>query len=122
MKKINIPYWIFTILFCLLMLGSSIPDLIAPKMAMEGFKQIMLPAYLIAFVSVAKILAVIAILVPGNPTLKEWAYAGCFFDVVGATYCIIAAGMPAANWAFMVIPVGIVIGAYVFYRKRKAYA
>ena len=118
MKKIKIFYWIFTSLFAFMMLAASIPDLIAPKMAMEGFKQIFLPAYLIPFLSIAKILGVIAILVPGYPRLKEWAYAGLSFDLLGATYCILAAGMPLANWIFMIIPLGIATGAYFFYRKR----
>jgi len=30
------------------------------------------------------VLGAIAILVPGFARLKEWAYAGIFFDVVGA--------------------------------------
>jgi hypothetical protein len=118
MKKTKIFYWIFTTLFCLMMLGSSIPDLIAPKMAIEGFKQIFMPAYLIPFLSIAKILGVIAILVPGYPRLKEWAYAGLTFDLLGATYSILAAGMPLPNWIFMIIPLGIAFGAYTFYLKK----
>jgi len=118
MKKTKIFYWIFTSLFCLLMLASSIPDLIAPKMAIEGFKQILMPPYLIPFLSILKILGVIAILVPGYPRVKEWAYAGLSFDLLGATYCILASGMPLPNWIFMVIPLGIALGAYAFYLKR----
>jgi len=118
MKKTKIFYWIFTTLFALLMLSSSIPDLIAPRMAIEGFKQISMPAYLIPFLSIAKILGVIAILVPGYPRIKEWAYAGLCFDLLGATYSIMASGMPVGNWAFMVIPLGIAFGAYAFYLKK----
>ncbi|MEI9810089.1 MAG: DoxX family protein [Bacteroidota bacterium] len=33
-----------------------------------------------------------AILIPGYPGVKEWAYAGLLFDLVGATYSIIASG------------------------------
>ena len=41
----------------------------------------------------AKLLGVIAILIPGlNRTVKEWAYAGLFFDLAGAFYSGIAAG------------------------------
>lgn len=118
MKKTKISYWIFTTLFALVMLGSSIPDLIAPKMAIDGFAQIHMPAYLIPFLSIAKILGVIVILIPGYPRLKEWAYAGLCFDLIGATYSIMAAGMPLPNWGFMIIPLGIAFGAYFFYRKK----
>lgn len=38
----------------------------------------------------AKILAVLAILSPGLPRLKEWAYAGIFFNMMGATVSHIA--------------------------------
>ena len=53
---------------------------------------------MITFLDVAKILGVIAILIPGYPRLKEWAYAGLAFDLIGATYAQIAKGYPAANW------------------------
>ena len=43
-----------------------------------------MPAYLISFLSIAKILGVIAILIPGFPRIKEWAYAGLMFDLIGA--------------------------------------
>ncbi|MFD1407335.1 DoxX family protein [Kroppenstedtia eburnea] len=40
----------------------------------------------------AKLMGVIAILVPGFPRIKEWAYAGLTFDLAGATYTFIAIG------------------------------
>ena len=43
------------------------------------------PKYFIMFVGVAKILGVIGILVPGYPRVREWAYAGLFFDLTAAT-------------------------------------
>jgi hypothetical protein len=45
------------------------------------------PIYFIQYISFAKLLGVIAILIPGlNKTIKEWAYAGLFFDLTGAMY------------------------------------
>jgi hypothetical protein len=41
------------------------------------------PIYFIQFISVAKLLGAIVILIPGLHTIKEWAYAGLFFDLVG---------------------------------------
>ena len=80
MKKLNIIYWIFTVLFALLMLFSSIPDIMKNEQAIEIMhKQLGYPEYLIQFIGVAKLLGVIAILVPGFNRLKEWAYAGLFF-------------------------------------------
>ena len=42
------------------------------------------PMYFFAILGVWKVLGAIAILVPRFPRLKEWAYAGIFFDLTGA--------------------------------------
>jgi hypothetical protein len=91
-KTINILYWVFTILFAVLMLFSAVggiqPSADAIKMMHDGLGY---PVYFIQFISVAKVLGVIAILVPGFSRIKEWAYAGLFFDLAGAIYSGIAA-------------------------------
>lgn len=48
------------------------------------------PVYFIQFISIAKLLGSIVILIPGLKSLKEWAYAGLFFDLAGAVYSGIA--------------------------------
>lgn len=118
MKTINILYWIATGLFAFIMLGSAIPDIIVMPEAVQGFKEIGLPAYLLPLVGWAKLLGVIALLVPGFPRLREWAYAGLMIDILGAIYCIAMSGKPLGTWApIIVIPiVGYV--SYVYYHKR----
>jgi uncharacterized membrane protein YphA (DoxX/SURF4 family) len=118
MKKTNIAYWILTSLFAFMMLGSAIPDIFSAQIAIEGFTQIGLPTYLLPFLGIAKTLGVIALLVPGYPKIKEWAYAGLMFDLLGATYSIYASGQPAANWAPMTLPILLGVGSYYFYHKR----
>jgi hypothetical protein len=75
------------------------------------------PLFFIPFIGVAKFLGVLAILVPGFPRIKEWAYAGLFFDLIGATYSILAIGKP--DWMFMALPLGLATASYVFYQKRR---
>lgn len=118
MKKTNIFYWIFTGLFSFMMLGSAIPDIVSAQIAVEGFKQMGMPAYLLPFLGIAKALGVIAILIPGFPKIKEWAYAGLIFDLTGATYSIIASGHPVSAWAPMALPIALGILSYVFYHKK----
>jgi hypothetical protein len=48
------------------------------------------PVYFIQFISIAKVLGVIAILVPRFNRIKEWAYAGLFFDLIAAIYSGVA--------------------------------
>lgn len=120
MKKISILYWVFTGLFAFMMFGSAIPDVLSAQVAKDGFQKINMPPYLLPFLGIAKVAGVAAILVPGYPRLKEWAYAGLMFDLIGATYSIFAAGQPVANWAPMVLPLSLAAASYIFYHKRKA--
>jgi hypothetical protein len=51
------------------------------------------PTYFFAILGFWKVLGAIAILVPRFPRLKEWAYAGIFFDLTGAAAsCILFPG------------------------------
>lgn len=121
MKKLNVLYWIFNGLFAALMFMSGIPDILMDPIAIEGMHDgLGYPLYFIPFIGVAKVLGSIAILVPGFHRIKEWAYAGLFFDLVGATFSIIASGGTIAQYGFMALPLVLGILAYVFYHKRKA--
>ena len=42
------------------------------------------PPYFATILGVWKLLGAIAIVIPGFPRVKEWAYAGFFFDLTGA--------------------------------------
>jgi hypothetical protein len=118
MKKINIFYWVFTGLFAFLMLGSGIPNITSHPMSVQGMhNELGYPVYFIPFLGVAKVLGALTILIPGFHRLKEWAYAGLFFDLIGATYSIAAIGKP--DWMYMIWPFALAIGSYVFYQKRK---
>lgn len=118
MKRITIIYWILTCLFAFVMLGSAIPDVLMMDLAKQGFAEIQLPAYLLPFVGVAKVLGVIAILVPGYPRVKEWAYAGLTYDLLGAIYSVAASGKPAKDWAPMFVLIALAAGAYIYYHKK----
>ncbi|MET0300281.1 MAG: DoxX family protein [Flavitalea sp.] len=118
MKKTKIAYWIFTALFAFMMGGSAIPNIMMDPMSVQGMHtELGYPQYFIPFIGIAKLLGVIAILVPGFPKIREWAYAGLFFDLIGATYSIIMIGKSAENWIFMVIPFGLGIASYILNNK-----
>lgn len=119
MKKINILYWIFTGLLAFVMLMSGVQNAFVTAESVELLTaQLGYPEYIIAFIGVAKILGAIAILVPGFPTLKEWAYAGLLFDLLGATYSVIMSeGLQPAH-AGMLIFFALWALSYLYYRKR----
>src|ERR1700759_1398683 len=116
MKALKISYWIVTILFAAFMFYSGVVDAMAPKEAVDLFSKLQLPAYLLQFLGIAKILGSIAILIPAFPKLKEWAYAGLMYDLLGATYCIYKSVQP--NAAFMLVFVAVGAASYILYRKK----
>ena len=61
----------------------------------DGLTELGYPAYLLTLLGTCKIFGVGAILIPKFPLLKEWAYAGFFFIMMGAIYSHIASGEPA---------------------------
>ncbi|WP_315824317.1 DoxX family protein [Paraflavitalea speifideaquila] len=118
MKTTNILYWIFTSLFGAFMLLSAIPDIFSHPVAVQGMHtELGYPLYFIPFIGVAKTLGVIAILLPGFPRIKEWAYAGLGFDLMGATYSIFAIGKP--DWMYMLLFVAFFFVSYYLYHRRK---
>ena len=74
--------------------------------------------YVVHLLAVAKVLGVIAILTPGFPRLKEWAYAGFMFDLIGASYSFYASGFAVKDWIFIPVLIAILACSYIFYHKR----
>ena len=121
MKKTKIIYVITTALFALMMLGSATPDVISSEVAVKGMHDgLGYPLYFIPFIGIAKILGVLAILIPGFPRIKEWAYAGLFFDLIGATFSIYSSGERGANLGFMLMPILLGVLSYVYYQKKQS--
>jgi uncharacterized membrane protein YphA (DoxX/SURF4 family) len=100
------------------MLMASIPDVLRQPQAIEIFGHLGYPPYLLLFVGIAKILGVLAVLIPGTGRLKEWAYAGLIFDLTGALYSHLSVGDPMTVWVFAVIGLVLVGGSYVSSRLR----
>lgn len=118
-KTTNILYWVFTGLLAFVMIGSAIPDVMMVPMAMKGMhEELMYPTYFVPYLGTAKILGGIAILIPGFPRIKEWAYAGIVFDLVSAMVSIIAVGKPASQWAGMPLFIALAFTSYYFYHKK----
>jgi hypothetical protein len=120
MKSTNIFYWIVTVLFCAFMLFSGISEIMQQKDAVKIMRDLGYPDYLTVFLGYAKVLGVVALLVPGNfPRIKEWAYAGFFFDLVGAAYSGIAVTGFQPPMLFMIVFFGFLFASYFLYHKRK---
>ena len=119
MRSVRVLYWIFTGLLAALMVAASVPDVLQSQEAIAVFGRLGYPAYLLPFLGTAKILGVITILVPGFNGLKEWAYAGFVFDLVGALYSHLSVGNTPAHWMFAVIGLILVSGSYLLFRRSS---
>jgi hypothetical protein len=111
-KAKTIGYWATTgvLVFCM---TGGIFELLGVKTTIEGIMRLGYPSYIIPALGLGKVLAIIAILWPGVPRLKEWAYAGIFFNMMGAVVthvalndeawrivvCVAIAAITLASWA-----------------------
>lgn len=119
-KTINILYWIFTILFAALMIFSAIGSIVVNEDSKKLIHDYLgFPIYFIPFTGIAKLLGSIAILIPGLKTIKEWAYAGLFFDLAGAIYSSIAVAKGVdPMMVFMLVWILPGILSYVYWKKK----
>jgi hypothetical protein len=122
MKTTNVFYWIITGLFCAFMLFSAYAEITLDPKGLELMRHLGYPDYLTSFIGYAKVIGAIALLVPANfPRIKEWAYAGFFFDLLGATYSGIAVDGFQPPMLFMLVFFAFLFLSYWLYHKRRNY-
>ena len=98
MKKAHkIIYWIATAWLALGMLSTGIVQLIQYEPEVTRMEALGYQSYLLPLLGICKVLALIAIFIPRYPLIKEWAYAGLVFMMMGAVYSHIAHGDPASD-------------------------
>jgi hypothetical protein len=93
MKAKSIAYWTTTILVALPIGSGGIAQMAQFHANPHGVVPVLgFPMYFFAILGFWKLLGAIAILAPHFPRLKEWAYAGIFFDLTGAAASCAAVG------------------------------
>ena len=85
MKIKIVCYWATTILLAIELAVGGGWDIARRPDALLVVTHLGYPAYVLTILGFWKLLAVIALLLPGFGRLKEWAYAGAFFEMTGAT-------------------------------------
>ncbi len=94
----NVAYWIFTMLVAYEMVAGGFWDLLGIKYVREVLAHLGYPMYLLFIIGIGKIPCAAALLARGFPRLREWAYAGAFFNYWGAMASHFAVGDPAGKW------------------------
>jgi hypothetical protein len=109
MKAKSIVYWGTTILVAVPIGSGGIAQVAHLQQNVDGFVHVLgYPLYFVTVLGVWKVLGAITILVPFFPRLKEWAYAGIFFDLTGAAASWAAVGGPGE--AFHILAPLIIAG------------
>ncbi|MBF6468501.1 DoxX family protein [Nocardia beijingensis] len=86
-------------------------DLARTSYVRESFDHLGYPLYFATILGVAKTAALAAILAPGCPRTKEWAYAGLVFVYGGAAASHLAAGDGPDKWAMPLVFVAATFAA-----------
>ena len=114
----KIIFWIVTGLLCLMMLGSAGMYIFDHASVATVFQSLGYPTYIIYPLAIAKILGVIAILTNYSKPLKEWAYAGFFYDFVLAASAHYVSGIPSPLPAIATLVLLIV--SYILDKKVRS--
>ena len=105
MKIKAIVYWTMTILVALPIGSGGVVQMGQFHANPHGVVPILgYPTYFFAILGFWKVLGAIAIVVPRFPRLKEWAYAGIFFDLTGAAASCALAGDCGAYGFHVIAP------------------
>jgi DoxX-like family len=138
MKMKVIGYWVSTAVVVFELLVGGVTDLvhggtvlfIGPPVV-GVITQLGYPIYLLTILGCWKLLGAIALLVPRFPRLKEWAYAGTFFEMTGAIASGLVRGEETINliWALIVVVLTLASWALrppsrtlgVFFPAKKAH-
>ena len=91
-------YWVATAAVALAMIAGGMADFLLLEPVRESMDHLGYPHYFARILGFWKVLGGIAIVAPGFRRLKEWAYAGIFFDLSGAFASHLAVGDGVANF------------------------
>ncbi len=116
-KKIG--YWLSTGFFSLGMAFSAFMYLTQSPQLVQGFQHLGYPLYMLLILGVAKGLGAVALMFPRFPRLKEWAYAGFTFNLLGAFASHLLAGDPLGQSIAPLVFLGVLTVSYVLYHNLQ---
>ena len=115
MKRQNMrttAYWVTTILGPASFVIGGTLGLIRDPQFLAGLEHLGYPAYFATILGTWKLLGAVATVVPGLPRLKEWAYAGFFFDLTAAAASHAFAGGTAIDIAGPIVFLALVAASW----------
>ena len=114
MRTRTMPYWILTTLVVLELIVGGLGDVLHLQPFAERMRRIGYPMYFLTILGTWKILGGLALMWPGFPRLKEWAYAGVFFVATGAAISHAVCG----EWTHVIAPMTLAVLGMVSWALR----
>jgi hypothetical protein len=87
--------WIHSLakyVFCFAMTGAAVSELGQSAVVLDSMTAIGVPQRLLFLLAPLKLAGVLTLLFASDKRAREWAYAGFFFNLLGAVYLLITAG------------------------------
>ena len=117
MKTQKILYWIATAMLSLLVLFSAGMYFFNHAEIVKAFSSLGFPTYIIYPLATLKILGLIVILGKIGSSVKEWAYAGFFFNFVLAFFAHLMVGDGEQFGALMALV--LLLASYFLGKKAR---
>ena len=115
----TIAYWVVTIFGPASFVIGGYLHLTRDPQVMATLAHLGYPAYFATILGVWKLLGAIALVVPGFPRVKEWAYAGFFFDLTGAAATRAFVGDGVADIVAPLVFLGLVMASRALAPARR---
>ena|SRR6266496_2866647 len=109
----TIAYWVTTVLVAAELLVGGVWDILRIPYVSAILGHLGYPAYFSVILGVWKLLGAVAVLAPRFPRLKEWAYAGAFFNYTGAVASHLVVGDGAGAVVYPIIQIGLVAASWI---------
>ena len=93
-----IAYWLFTVFVAFELAAGALWDLLRIEYVRVALAHLGYPLYLLVILGAWRVPGALTLLVPRFPRLKEWAYAGAFFEYSGAAASHLLAGDHGGQW------------------------
>ena len=113
MNHKTLAYWIVTGIFSAVVGFSGFAHITHLDDMVEAMTHLGYPLYFMSIIGLAKILGVVAVLAPAHVLLKEWAYAGLCFNLMGAVASHAFSGDPLSHTVRPAIVLGLCVASYL---------
>ena len=108
-----VAYWVTTALIVFELILGGVWDVLRVPQVRELIDRLGYPHYFLVILGIWKLLGAAALMIPKFPRLKEWAYAGVFFDLTGAVASLWICGLiDAGTMAYPIIMTGVAVASW----------